>query len=161
MWLFSVWMLVLYKLNYFCSKAPGYFCHDGTQVRGMILIMCLVMIDTSEPRPALQRTPYGRVAGGMRREYRIFICKTGSHNGSRGTPSTGWSTRRMDFSVCFLRSLLDGLMHEFVILTERWIYLSLCLLLQWKRPLNAQYSRSAALERGLPSAFALRPMNIC
>lgn len=38
-------------------------------------------------------------------------------------------------------------MHEFVILTERWIYLSLCLLLQWKWPLNVQcnsYSRSAA-----------------
>lgn len=47
---------------------------------------------------------------------------------------------RMDFSVYFLRSLLDGLMHEFVILTERWIYLSLCLLLQWKWPLNVQRS---------------------
>lgn len=48
------------------------------------------------------------------------------------------STWRMDFSVYFIEAFSDGLMHEFVILTERWIYLSLCLLLQWRWPLNVQ-----------------------
>lgn len=123
-----------------------------------------------------QKPSYGR-------EYWIFICKTGS---SSPFPTMQGISRLMGdsvqyrvtsssevhdewiFSVYFLRSLLDGLMHEFVILTERWIYLSLCLLLQWKWPLNVQCNscisstpRICVVERGWPSAFALRPMNIC
>lgn len=82
---------------------------------------------------------YGRDTGGCAESTESSYAKqfpTMAYGGLSTVP--GDLLIRMDFSVYFLRSLLDGLMHEFVILTERWIYLSLCLLLQWKWPLNVQ-----------------------
>lgn len=105
----------------------------------MILIMCLVMIDMSGTRPALLSSELLRT-GHRRNVPRVLNLHMqnrfpqwlmGDSVQYRVTSSSEWY---------FLRSLLDGLMHEFVILTERWIYLSLCSLLQWKWPLNVQCS---------------------
>jgi len=135
-WITAERLLVMKSVDYFCSKGAGYFCREGESgsVRHDLELCALWWLTCQKPSSG--------------REYWIFICKNRflfpiSHDARSLTAYMGDSqystvTSSSEVSVCFLRSLLDGLMHEFVILTERWIYRSLCLLLQWKWPLNVQ-----------------------
>lgn len=169
----NCWMFAGYIQTEIRRASIIFVLKEGTRARvgkceAWSRIMCLVMIDMSE---TLLRTRVLNLHMQNRFLFPLFpISRLMGDSVQHRVTSSSEVHDEWIFSVYFLRSLLDGLnawvchphrevnisISVFVAAVEVTTKCSMQLILS-----ISSTPRTRVVERGLPSAFALRPMNIC